>query len=139
MATYNLVSLKTSPSYSTKAECHSVLSWWWRKLLIINFRPRYFKHLDLIWMNGKNRGCTESQYMCVQRPEYGAKKAKKEGPEGVRAVQSMQELQLMTSSMKAVADGLFSINKAGDELSLVYIPRSTLKDRLSRDFTNLRH
>ena len=90
-------------------------------------------------MNGKNRGCTESQYMCVQRPEHGAKKAKKEGPEGVRAVQSTQELQLMTSSMKAVADGLFGINKAGDELSLVYIPRSTLKDRLSGDFTNLRH
>ena len=87
-------------------------------------------------MNGKNRGCTDHLNTCVCR---GAKKAKKEGPEGVRAVQSTQELQLMTSSMKAVADGLFGINKAGDELSLVYIPRSTLKDRLSGDFTNLRH
>ena len=55
-------------------------------------------------------GGAQNLNTCVQRPEHGAKKAKKEGPEGVRAVQSTQELQLMTSSMKAVADGLFGIN-----------------------------
>ena len=54
----------------------------------------------------------------VQKPEHGAKKAKKRGPEGVRAVQSTQQLQLMTSTMKAVADGLFGINKAGDEFGV---------------------
>ena len=35
----------------------------------------------------------------------------------------------MTGAMKAVADGLFGVNKAADEF---IVPRSTLKDRLSR-------
>ena len=34
----------------------------------------------------------------------------------------------MTGAMKAVADGLFGVNKAADEFG---VPRSTLKDRLS--------
>ena len=36
--------------------------------------------------------------------------------------------ELMTGAMKAVADGLFGVNKAADEFG---IPRLTLKDRLS--------
>ena len=33
--------------------------------------------------------------------------------------------ELMTDAMKAVADGLFGVNKAADEFG---VPRSTLKD-----------
>ena len=36
--------------------------------------------------------------------------------------------ELMMGAMKAVADGLFSVNKAADEFG---VPRLTLKDRLS--------
>ena len=79
----------------------------------------------------KNQACTESLYTCVQRwgeeSKKGRPRKKREPCNRPKKYKKWSE-ESMTGAMKAVADGLFGVNKAADEFG---VPRSTLKDRLS--------